>query len=205
LSEPFVPKDGFRPLSRAEVETVIGRLDLKPRAMIVRTADHLAGDYVGEGRDLLHDAITRALTSRSCREGITGEQFIAGIMRSIASTARRSRERRADDPISVPVEMLAEQMGVGGYTVQSADDLIETERVRRICAGVLDRLAAASATQANLIDGIGLGLRGQALADHLAISLDDLATVRRALKRHALRLWLQVELSISPPDEPGPP
>ncbi|RKE45880.1 MULTISPECIES: hypothetical protein [unclassified Sphingomonas] len=204
MSKPFVPQDGFRPLSRAEVETVIGRLDLKPHATIGRTADHLAGDYAGEGRDLLHDAVTRALTSRSCREGITGEQFLAGIMRSIASTARRSRERRAEDPVSIPVEVLAEQMAIGGYTVQSADDIIETERVRRICADVLDRLAAASATQAKLIDGIGLGLRGQALADHLAISLDDLATVRRALKRHAQRLWLQVEPAISPPENTRP-
>jgi DNA-directed RNA polymerase specialized sigma24 family protein len=205
MSDPFVPKDGFRPLSRGEVEAIIGRLDLKPRATIIRTADHLAGDYAGEGHDLLHEAITRALKSRSCREGITGEQFIAGIMRSIASTARRSRERRAEDPVSIPVEVLAEQMALGGYTVQSADEIIETERVRRICADVLDRLSGASATQANLIDGIGLGLRGQALADHLAISLEDLATVRRALKRHAQRLWLQFEPSISPPDETGPP
>lgn len=200
MSAPFEPKDGFRALSRAEVETVVGQLDLKPRATIVRTANHLAGDYAGEGRDLLHDAITRALTSRSCREGITGEQFIAGIMRSIASTARRSRERRAEDPVSIPVEVLAEQMAVGGYTVPSADYIIETERVRRICADVLDRLASTSATQARLIDGIGLGLRGQKLADHLAISLEDLATVRRALKRHAQRLWLQVESIVSPSD-----
>lgn len=205
MSAPFVPKDGFRAMSRAEVQTVIGQLDLAPRAAIVRTADHLAGDYAGEGRDLLHDAITRALTSRSCRTGVSGEQFIAGIMRSIASTARRSRERRAEDPVSIPVEVLAEQMAVGGYTVQSADDIIEAERVRRICADVLDHLASASETQAELIDGIGLGLRGQALADHLDISLKDLATVRRALKRHAKRLWLQIDPTISPPDEPAAP
>jgi hypothetical protein len=118
----------------------------------------------------------------------------------IASTARRSRERRAEDPVSIPVEVLAEQMAVGGYTVPSADVIIEIERVRQICADVLDRLAATSATQARLIDGIGLGLRGQELADHLAISLDDLATVRRALKRHAQRLWLQVESIVSPSD-----
>ena len=197
MSKPFKPKDGFRALSRAEVHAELSGMDLGRRSPIVRRAELMAFDYVGEGRDLLHDAIFRALTSRSCRERITAEQFLGGIMRSLASTARRARERRDADPVSLPVELLAERMALGPYTVPSADDILETERVRQICVDILDQLAAASVTQAALIDGIGLGLRGQALADRLCIPLADLATVRRALKRHAQRLWVEVEPTIS--------
>ena len=196
MSGPVTPEDGFRPLSRAEIEAELLKIDMAPRAEIIRRADQLAGDYPGEGRDLLQEAVTRALSSRSCREGITGEQFVAGIMRSIASTARRGRERRGENPVSIPIDVLVEQMGVGPYTVQTADEVIETERVRRLCEDILDQLASVSPLQAQLIEGIGLDLRGQALADFLGITRTDLATVRRALKRNAQRVWAETESKI---------
>lgn len=196
MSGPVTLEDGSRPLSRAEIEAELLKIDMAPRAEIVRRADQLAGDYPGEGRDLLQEAVTRALSSRSCREGITGEQFVAGIMRSIASTARRGRERRGENPICIPTDVLVEQMGVGPYTVQTAEEVIETERVRRICEDILDRLAEVSPLQAQLIEGIGLDLRGQELADYLGITRADLATVRRTLKRNAQRVWAETESQI---------
>ena len=196
MSGPVTLEDGFRPLSRAEIEAELLKIDMAPRAEIVRRAEQLAGDYPGEGRDLLQEAVTRALSSRSCREGITGEQFVAGIMRSIASTARRGRERRGEIPSSIPIDVLIEQMGGGPYTVQTADEVIETERVRRLCADILDRLAKVSPLQAQLIEGIGLDLRGRKLADYLGITRADLATMRRALKRNAQRVWAEAEPQI---------
>lgn len=204
MSRPFELEDGVRPLTRSEVEAELLKIDMAPRANIVRRAEQLAGDYHGDGRDLLQEAVTRALTSRSCREGVTGEQFVAGIMRSIASTARRARERRNESAPSMPLETLAEQMGVGAYTVQTAEDIFETERMRGICEEILDQLAGVSPLQAALIDGIGLDLRGQALANHLGISLNDLATIRRALKRNAQRLWAEVEPQIFRPENSRP-
>lgn len=197
MSRPFTLKDGYRALSRAEVETELLKINMAPHTDIVRRADQLADDYPGDGHDLLQEAITRALASRSCREGVTGEKFIAGIMRSIASTARRARDRRKENSVSLPVDVLAEKMALGGYTVLPADEVIETERVRRICENVLDTLADMSPQQAALIEGIGLGHRGRALANYLDISLEELATVRRALKRNAQRLWIDVEFQIS--------
>jgi len=199
MSQSFTPPEDVRELSRSEVEAELLKLDMSPRAAIMRRAEELAGDFRGDGRDLLQNAILGALTSRSCRQGISGEQLISGIMRSIASTARRGRQRRGEDVVSLPVEVLAEQMAIGGYTVLAADEIIEIERVRRQCEDILDTLASASPWQAALIDGIGLGLRGQALAEHLGISPGDLATMRRALKRHAQRLWVQADSSIFRP------
>ncbi len=167
------------------------------RDRVERRADGIAFDYPGEGRDLLHDAMLRALTSRSCREDLTAEQFLGGIMRSIASTARRGRERRQENPVVLPINEATERMAVGGHVVQTADEIIETERVRQLCIEVIDHLTAASEQQAALLDGIGLDLRGRALADHVGITSDELATLRRALKRHAQRLWPALRQSLS--------
>ncbi len=196
MSKPFVPAEDARQLTRDEIKAELVRIDMTPGTAITRCAEQFAADYPGEGRDLLQTAIVGALTTRTCREGVSGERFLAGIMRSIASTHRRARERRGENVVSLPVEVLAEQMAMGGYTVMAADDVIEIERVRLVCEHILDQLSAASPRQAALIDGIGLGLRGQALADHLGLSMQDLATVRRTLKRHAQRLWIDVDTQI---------
>lgn len=120
MSQQFVPKDGFRPLTRAEVEAELQKIDMAPSATIMRRADQLSGDLNIEGRDLLQSAIVGALTSRSCRTGIDGGQFLAGIMRSIASTTRRARERRGEVAAVLPVDVLTEQLAVGRYTAMTA-------------------------------------------------------------------------------------
>lgn len=192
MSKPFTPKDGFRELAPGEVLAGLHHVDFDNASTIVRRANAYAGDYFGDGRDLLHDAVTRAVVSRSCREGIPIEAFLAGVMRSLASTARRSRERR-EEQRAMPIDWLAGRSIDGALVTQSADELIEIERIRQICAEVIDLLSAESDQQAALIDGIGLDFRGRALADYVGISPEELATARRKLKRHAERLWPHFE------------
>lgn len=205
LSAPFSTADGFRPLTRAEVQQEIKKLDLSEQGRVRRAARTLSSDLPGDGRDLLHDAVCRALASRQCKQDLSVEKFLGGIMRSIASTRRRSRERGREQHIFMPTGDVAERLAVGGYAVASPEQIIEMERVRELCADVLDQLAAASPAQAGLIEGIGLDLRGQDLADHLGIKLHDLATVRRTLKRHVQRLWPIIEASLSQPEgDSGP-
>ncbi|WCT74190.1 hypothetical protein PQ455_02865 [Sphingomonas naphthae] len=197
MSAPFSAEGGFRPLTRAEVQNEIGKLDLTEQGRIRRTADIMSQDLPGDGRDLLHDAVCKALTSRRCKADLSVEQFLGGVMRSLASTKRRSRERGRENHIFMPAEEVAEQMGSGGYTVASADQIIEIERIRAIAADALEQLAAASTAQAALIEAVGLGLRGQEIADRLKVTLEDLATLRRSLKRHVQRLWPTIESEIN--------
>ncbi|MDE0878026.1 MAG: hypothetical protein OSB00_05055 [Sphingomonas bacterium] len=197
MSKPVKIDDDFRELAPDEVLDGLRHVDFRDASRLVRRAQAMAQDYTGEGRDLLHDAVTRAVVSRTCRKAISLESFLAGIMRSIASTQRRSRERRAEEP-PIPLDWLSDHLIDGVLADRPAEEDIETERVRALCIEVIDRLSAQSALQARLIDGIGLDLRGRALAEYAGLSLDDLATARRKLKRHAERLWPDFQKRLSP-------
>ena len=196
MSAPFSPAEGTRALTVAEVKSELQQLDLTRQGTIGRYAEMLARDRPGDGRDLLHDAVFKALTSRKCKADITVEQFLGGVMRSIASTARRSRDRQAINPVYIPTEVVAEALGIGGYSVRSAEEILEAERVRDLCTDLLEQLSRESPLQAALIDAVGHGLRGDALANAIGVSTTELATARRALKRHVQRLWPTIEQRI---------
>lgn len=162
MSKPIKIDGDFRELAPGEVLAGLSHVDFRDASRLVIRANAMAQDYVGDGRDLLHDAVTRAVTSRTCRKEISLESFLAGVMRSIASTQRRSRDRRAEEA-SVPLDWLSDRLIDGVMADRPAEEDIETERVRALCIEVIDRLSAESAQQARLIDGIGLDLRGRAL------------------------------------------
>lgn len=201
MSVPFSAEAGSRPLTHAEVQREIAKLDLSDEGRVRRAADLMSNDLPGDGRDLLHDAVCKALTSRTCKADLTVEQFLGGVMRSLASTKRRSRERGKENHVLMPTDHVAECMGSGGYVVASAEQILEIERIRALCADVLDQLAAASPMQSALIEAISLDLRGQEIADRLQITREDLATLRRSLKRHVQRLWPTIASDIRPEEQ----
>jgi hypothetical protein len=176
----------YRPLTRAEVEEELKRLDL---ARLVTVARRYTNDLPIDEEDLLSEAACRTLTTRKCREGLTFNMFFSGVMRSIASGARKARDRRNDEFVHLPAVDASERMALVGLVVQSPEQELEIERERQLYADILDQLAAMGPMQAKLIDGIGLGMRGKMLASYLDITQGDLATLRRALKRNVQRMW----------------
>lgn len=196
MSAPVEEPLSGRVLTQDDVRTELSALDLSPSGSVGNLSAMYARRINGEGGDLLHDAVHKALSSRRCPEEVPVEQFLAGIMRSATSTIRRSRERRRDQYDYLPLDYATERLALGGCTTKSADELIEIERVQTLCAEVIDKLADGSAEQALLIDGIALELRGRELADHLGVSLRDLATLRKALKRRIIRIWPDVKKEI---------
>ncbi len=185
------PFELARALSPDEVREELVKLNFAPGGAMQRAAALLAGRVGTESRDLLHEAVRRALASRACPEGVPVEQFVAGIMRSMASAILRSRERGRDQ-VLLPYDELEARLGLGGYTVLSPEEVIEIRRVRQLCINVLDQLANGSTAQGILIDAIGPNLRGQELANHLGVTMPELATLRRALKRRVQRIWPEV-------------
>lgn len=181
-----------RPLTSDEVRAELAKVSFAPGGAMQRAAGALAGRVGTDSRDLLHEAVRRALVSRVCPAGVPVEQFVAGIMRSIVSAILRSRERGRDIDLLMPTDELEARLGLGGYTVRSPEEVIEIRRVRQLCIDVLDRLAEGSTAQEMLVDAIGHDLRGQQLADHLGVTMRELATLRRALKRRVQRIWPEV-------------
>lgn len=192
MSAPSAEPPAGRALTRDEVRAELGRLDLSAIGEVGNTSAMFARRINGEGGDLLNDAVRKALSSRRCPADVPVDQFLAGIMRSATSTILRSRERRRDPLDYVPLNDAVELLATGRYTTKSADELIEIERVQKLCEEVIDRLADGSTEQTALIDGIGLDLRGRQLAEHLGVSLRELATLRKALKRRIMRIWPDV-------------
>lgn len=141
-------------------------------------------------RELLNEAIKRALSTRSVPADIPFEAVLAGIARSIASGINIARAR--EKIVDLPVEELFETLPVGGYAVSSPDEIIERERIRQLCADAIERLARNDAKRAALIDAIDQRMRGVDLADALEISKRDLASMRKALKREVQRIWPEV-------------
>lgn len=196
MSAPLDKPPAGRALTRDEVRAELGRLDLSATGEVGNLSALYARRINGEGGDLLHDAVRKALSSRRCPADVPVDQFLAGIMRSATSTTLRSRERRRDQHDYLPLDDAVERLAVGGYVTKSAHELIEIDRVQKLCEEVIDRLPDGSAEKATLIDGIGFEFRGRQLADHLGVSLPELATLRKALKRRILRIWPDVKNEI---------
>lgn len=122
--------EGQRALTHKEVRAELQRLKLGKNCLSERIASVYAAQLPFEGQDLLHEAVCRALTSRQCREAITVGQFINGIMRSIAATAKRSAEARDAHEVFMPEEEVAERLGLRGYHVISAEQEIISQKTR---------------------------------------------------------------------------
>lgn len=178
-----------QPLTRQEIRQLLASAKFS-YADLIRVARSFPGYVHGEANDLLHDALGAALGTRACPSGVTIEKTLIEIMRSKWSTAARGRARRKVQVDYMPLEEIA--LAGNRYTVASADEIQEIERIRMLCADVLERLSLEPGFEA-LIEAIDADLRGQKLADHLGLSRRELASLRRALKRKIHKLWPDVE------------
>jgi len=185
-----------RLLTRDEIREELARIKSSaadPLGQAVAGHAKLAGE---DPRDLLNEAILRALATRAVPSNIPFEAVLSGIARSVASGITKRRVRARERVPDTPLEDLIAAIPAGGYTVSTPDEIIERERVRQICADAIKRLARDDATREALIDAIGQGIRGNELAATLGISKRDLASMRKALKREIQRIWPTVDEQI---------
>jgi len=184
------PPHSERQLTQDEVRAALGVIKPGAADALGAAIDGYAKGSRQDPRELLNEAIKRALSTRSVPADIPFEAVLAGIARSIASGINIARAR--EKIVDLPVEELFETLPVGGYAVSSPDEIIERERIRQLCADAIERLARNDAKRAALIDAIDQGMRGDDLADALEISKRDLASMRKALKREVQRIWPEV-------------
>ncbi|MCE7796519.1 hypothetical protein LWE61_08080 [Sphingobium sufflavum] len=177
-------------LSRQDVQKRMQDVNFKVGAPVSQAADHFAKMSQSDRGDLLNEAVKRALTSRNCPANVDIEQFLNGILRSLASGINRARAVAQDDGtfIHMPIPELLAAVGLTSMTSPPADEVLEIERQRAVFAGLIEELAGHSEQMAALIDAIDQGMRGKDIEATLPISTHELAALRKSLKRQAARL-----------------
>ena len=185
-----------RVLTTDEVRAELARIRPGAPGALKEAIDGHAARSREDPRELLNEAIQRALTTRAIPADVPFDKVLAEIARSIASSINVGRHRTRRHVVDLPIEEIVDLLPAGGYVVAAPDEIIERERVRQICADAIERLARDDVTRRALIDAIGMGLRGEDLAASLGVSKRDLASIRKALKREIQRVWPTVQEQI---------
>lgn len=182
--EPKGVNDNENFLTCDEVRERLQSINLKPGGRLHRNALYYANRAQVDPEDLLQVALVAAMTSRKCRTNLAIEPFIIGIMRSKVSKVIERQERKV-------------KLGLGLHSLDepgteiAVPDLVEiNEQQKRgtASAELLGVISEGDAVVAKVIDGLGHGYRGKKLAAFTGIGQDELATVRKRLKRRAVAL-----------------
>lgn len=162
-------------------ELDVARLDGISRGL-ARTADM-------EPKDLLHEAVYRMVTKRTCPVDVDIVGFAIQTMKSIASTSYRRRRQNLDEGVtSIPIAA-----NDGGFDV--ADDAVSPEEraLARIfhgkCLALVDATVADDEELQLLVMGLCDGLLGRQLEELLETDTKGLAAARRRLANRLRRAF----------------
>ncbi|MGW8141420.1 hypothetical protein [Sphingomonas zeae] len=162
-------------------ELDVARLDGISRGL-ARTADM-------EPKDLLHEAVYRMVTKRTCPVDVDIVGFAIQRMKSIASTSYRRRRQNLDEGVtSIPIAA-----NDGGFDV--ADDAVspEEQALARIfhgkCLALVDATVADDEELQLLVMGLCDGLLGRQLEELLETDTKGLAAARRRLANRLRRAF----------------
>lgn len=174
-------------LSRDEVRERMLQVKFKAGSEVSKAAEHFARLCRSDADDMLNEAVKRALSSRQCPAEIDVEQFLNGILRSISSSRSIARTTQKNE-IYVPIPELLAAVGLSSMTSLPPEEALEIERERAVYAELIEELAGHSSAMAIMIDAIDQGLRGKDIENLLNISTNELASLRRTLKRQAAKI-----------------
>ncbi len=169
-------------LSSAQVRATLETIDIAPGSRLARYAAYRAFTADIEVDDLLQEGICRTMASRNCPSHVPMEHFLMGVMRSIASKVIERRERARD--------ALFQYARAYPDNCFAADEKFAFDERADLCRRSIEKVVAGQKTVEAIIDGIGEGLCGEALADFAGIDHSELATVRRKIKRRVANVWV---------------
>jgi hypothetical protein len=142
-----------------------------------------------EPKDLLHEAVYRMVTKRTCPVDVDIVGFAIQTMKSIASTSYRRRRQNLDEGVtSIPIAA-----NDGGFDV--ADDAVspEEQALARIfhgkCLALVDATVADDEELQLLVMGLCDGLLGRQLEELLETDTKGLAAARRRLANRLRRAF----------------
>ena len=167
-----------------ELRTSIGSLSQADKLRLHKAARILCGGTRFEWNDLFNEAVARALTGkRHCPREVAVVQFLANVMRSIASAARISQAREPE----------TRSLSATGTEGAAAENVAAPERhpeqlavARQECEAMLaaiDLLFGDDEEAQMVLMGDMDGLGAEAIRDMQGWNLQQYATVRRRIKR----------------------
>jgi hypothetical protein len=180
---------------------------------VIKHAKNFARGCGRDPQDLLSSALIHALTM-SPHPACSLPAALVAIMKSKASSIRRSRERKiAAGRTDVPLELVEGALSideVNGRSASPYDELVSRDRSLRIEAA-LKEIIGADVLVGRLVEAMADGLRGHALSDRLGLDKKQLATLRKHIKRRGQKVLasacvggrLDVDRLPLPPTQPA--
>ena len=175
-----------------EIVEAVGNLLPAEYKRIEAISGHFAPRCAMQPEDLRQEAYARAFGARSCKVGTGMVDFLAGIMKSIASEGPRSR-RKARENGALEV-VYVEAYGANGVPepVFEAPSPEEAALSRRYHGDALAKALACIEDDDELqllVEGLFDGMRGKELEDLLGKDTKGLAAARKRLARRLLAIF----------------
>lgn len=169
-----------------EIIDAVGALSAAEVARVEAVSRYFAPRCAMQPEDLRQEAYARAFGTRSCQVGTGMVEFLAGIMKSIASEGPRAR-RKARETGAFEV-VFVEGYGTDGVPEPAFDAPSPEEEAlsRRYHAEALAKALACIEDDDELqllAEGLFEGLRGRELEELLGKDTKGLAAVRKRLAR----------------------
>jgi DNA-directed RNA polymerase specialized sigma24 family protein len=171
-------------LTQVEVKRSISALAAADWLRLHKIARALCRDASFGAEDLLQEAFWRALDgTRQCARSVNILDFLAGVMRSIASDWRKARKRRPEMSLVTHTGALQEVVVQVRDTRPVADEwLASSQEVARIRMAILDLFADDGVAQ-RLVEGLMDGVTGEELRSLAELSQTQFASKRRLIRR----------------------
>lgn len=165
----------------------LGQVDWSESSQLMRNAQREARGTDLSPRELLHQALGRAMRPRVSRPDMPPVAYLTMLMKGIGGDIRRAkalaRERSRTHPWLFVYAQVPDRRSIfDPYQTLVRD--AERANYERL----LGLLSEGDPMLERLIDGIDFGDRGEELAKQLGVSKSELATLRRRLKRRGQAL-----------------
>lgn len=169
-------------LTPQQLSARLHRVDWSPSSVLMKNAQSEARRSGVDARELLHQAIARAMRPAVSRPDIPVVPYLTMLMKSIGSGILQARAKARERGSTIPFDCVAEQVPDTRSIVDPFATLVRRDE-RAFYERILGQVVEGDPQLEALVDGIDFGQRGRVLQIELGLSEGQLATLRRRLKR----------------------
>ena len=167
----------------AQVVALLKNVDISRGSFLMRVARRRASEANIDADDLLQESLLRAMTTRNCPAHVGINQFVMGVMRSLAGEIAGKRDREKIELNNVEVR-IGDHLNI---IVPSPADELERRALASAGEARLALIIGGNPAVEKVVDGRGMGLRGARLATFADLTPGQLASVNRLIRRRVAK------------------